>query len=123
MNGSEVDTSVVLRRDCPGRPVLDQIGDRWSVMVMAALERPGRFSEVERRLDGITHKVLNQALRRLERNGMVGRRVLATSPVGVEYSLTPLGRSLRAPFEQLYGWAAAHADEIELHQLDYDRRY
>jgi DNA-binding HxlR family transcriptional regulator len=52
---------------------------------------------------------------------MIERRVLPTSPVGVEYSLTPLGRSLREPFVHLYEWTVAHADEIRTRQLDYDR--
>ena len=123
MSLSDVDTGIVLRSDCPSRPVLDQIGDKWSVMVMAVLlERPSRFNAIKRRLEGVTQRVLTQTLRRLERNGMIERRVLPTSPIGVEYSLTPLGRSLREPLGQLYEWAVASADEIRAHQLDYDRR-
>ena len=118
----KIDPDVVFRSDCPSRPILDQIADKWSVMVMAVLEEPRRFNELKRRLEGITQRVLTQTLRRLERNGMVARRVLPTSPVGVEYSLTPLGESLREPFGHLYGWTVAHADEIQTHQLDYDRR-
>ena len=78
--------------------------------------------EIKRRLEGVTQRVLTQTLRRLERNGMIERRVLPTSPIGVEYSLTPLGESLREPFGQLYDWTVAHADEIRMQQLDYDRR-
>lgn len=51
---------------------------------------------------------------------MITRRVLPTSPVGGEYSLTPLGESLREPFLHVYSWAVAHADEIREHQSDYD---
>ncbi|WP_372515906.1 winged helix-turn-helix transcriptional regulator [Streptantibioticus ferralitis] len=65
---------------------------------------------------------MTQTLRRLERNGMVVRRVLPTSPVGVEYSLTPLGESLREPFGRLYDWTVNNADEIRAHQMNYDRR-
>lgn len=89
---------VVYRADCPSRPILDQIADKWSMMVLAVLEKPHRFNEIKRRLEGVTQRVLTQTLRRLERNGMIERRVLPTSPVGVEYSLTPLGESLREPF-------------------------
>ncbi|WP_405958417.1 winged helix-turn-helix transcriptional regulator [Streptomyces phaeochromogenes] len=60
----------------------------------------------------MTQRVLTQTLRRLERNGMVVRRVLPTSPVGVEYSLTPRGESLREPFGRLYDWTVFNADEI-----------
>ena len=119
---SDVETGMVFRPDCPTRPILDQIADKWSVMVMAVLERPTRFNELKRRLEGITQRVLTQTLRRLERNGMIERRVLPTSPVGVEYSLTPLGESLREPFGQLYDWTLAHVDEIRASQDEYDSR-
>ncbi|PZR54197.1 transcriptional regulator [Xylanimonas oleitrophica] len=117
---SEHDVS--FRSDCPSRPILDQIADKWSMMVMAVLVRPRRFNEIKRRLEGVTQRVLTQTLRRLERNGMIERRVLPTSPVGVEYSLTPLGESLREPFGHLYDWTVAHAPEIQSHQRDYDER-
>ena len=63
-----------------------------------------------------------QTLRRLERNGMVERRVLPTSPVGVQYSLTVLGESLREPFGHLYDWTVANATEIQARRRDHDRR-
>ncbi|MEU6431004.1 helix-turn-helix domain-containing protein [Microbispora sp. NPDC046973] len=113
---------VVFRADCPSRPILDQIADKWSMMVMAVLDEPRRFNEIKRRLEGVTQRVLTQTLRRLERNGMIARRVLPTSPVGVEYSLTPLGESLREPFGRLYDWTVSNADEIQRHQMEYDRR-
>ncbi|MFD9618103.1 winged helix-turn-helix transcriptional regulator [Streptomyces virginiae] len=113
---------IVHRSDCPSRPILDQIADKWSMMVMAVLDKPTRFNEIKRRLEGVTQRVLTQTLRRLERNGMIVRRVLPTSPVGVEYSLTPLGESLREPFGRLYDWTVNNADEIRAHQMDYDQR-
>ncbi|WP_030302104.1 winged helix-turn-helix transcriptional regulator [Streptomyces katrae] len=120
--GAGADTGIVYRSDCPSRPILDQIADKWSMMAMAVLDRPRRFNEIRRRLEGVTQRVLTQTLRRLERNGMVVRRVLPTSPVGVEYSLTPLGESLREPFGRLYDWTVDNADEIRAHQREYDRR-
>lgn len=108
--------------DCPTRPILDQISDKWSVMVLAALEHPTRFNELKRRLDGVTQRVLTQTLRRLERNGMIVRQVLPTSPVGVEYSLTMLGASLQEPFGHLYDWSLQHAEVIRAAQEDYDSR-
>ncbi|MGI5222754.1 winged helix-turn-helix transcriptional regulator [Nocardia sp. CA-290969] len=113
---------IVFAADCPSRPILDQIADKWSMMVMSVLENPTRFNELKRRLEGVTQRVLTQTLRRLERNGMIERRVLPTSPVGVEYSLTPLGKSLREPFGQLYDWTVAHARDIEAAQTRYDCR-
>ncbi|WP_204050866.1 winged helix-turn-helix transcriptional regulator [Microbispora siamensis] len=95
---------------------------KWSMMVMAVLNEPRRFNDIKRRLEGVTQRVLTQTLRRLERNGMITRRVLPTSPVGVEYSLTPLGESLREPFGRLYDWTVDNADEIQRHQMEYDRR-
>lgn len=110
------------RSDCPSRPILDQIADKWSMMVMAVLQQPTRFNELKRRLEGVTQRVLTQTLRRLERNGMIQRTVLPTSPVGVEYSLTPLGESLREPFGQLYAWTVAHSNAIQHSQRAYDDR-
>ncbi|MEU9151926.1 helix-turn-helix domain-containing protein [Streptomyces sp. NPDC048417] len=122
LHGVDTGTHIVFRADCPSRPILDQIADKWSMMVMALLERPMRFNELKRRLEGVTQRVLTQTLRRLERNGMIRRKVLPTSPVGVEYSLTALGESLREPFGHLYGWTVEHSEEIQNRQRAYDSR-
>jgi DNA-binding HxlR family transcriptional regulator len=95
------------------RPVLDKIADKWTIMILTVLcPQPARFNEIKRRLDGITHKALADTLKRLERNGLVTRTVLPTAPIGVEYAITPLGHSLRQPFEALCAWAMAHGDAI-----------
>jgi DNA-binding HxlR family transcriptional regulator len=114
------DESMLFAVDCPSRPILDQIADKWSMMALAVLEKPTRFNEIKRRLSGVTQRVLTQTLRRLERNGMITRRVIPTSPIGVEYSLTPLGESLREPFGRLYDWTIEHAATIQTAQADYD---
>ncbi|TCM52586.1 HxlR family transcriptional regulator [Rhizobium sp. PP-F2F-G48] len=105
------------------RPVLEQIANKWSVLILTVLcTRPTRFNEIMRRLDGITHKALADALKRLERNGLIRREVLTTTtPVGVEYTITPLGHSLRQPFEALYEWSMTYGPELERAQDDYDR--
>lgn len=108
--------------DCPSRPILDQIADKWSMMAMEVLEQPTRFNEIKRQLDGVTQRVLTQTLRRLERNGLIRRRVLQTSPVGVEYSLTPLGRSFRGPFICLLRWTIEHSGEVVAAQNEYDEQ-
>ncbi|MBB4003641.1 winged helix-turn-helix transcriptional regulator [Aurantimonas endophytica] len=104
------------------RPVLDKIADKWTILILTVLcPKPSRFNEIKRRLDGITHKALADALKRLERNGLVTRTVLPTAPIGVEYAITPLGHSLRQPFEALCAWALAHGDEIEEAKAAHDR--
>lgn len=104
------------------RPILDQVANKWSVLILTVVcEKPSRFNEIMRRLDGITHKALADALKRLQRNGLIRREVLATTPVGVEYTLTPLGLSLREPFAALYAWALTHGDELERARAAYDR--
>ncbi|MCF6124288.1 transcriptional regulator [Mesorhizobium sp. M7A.T.Ca.TU.009.01.3.2] len=105
------------------RPALEQIANKWSVLILTVLcTRPSRFNEIMRRLDGITHKALADALKRLERNGLIRREVLTTTtPVGVEYTITSLGHSLRQPFEALYEWSMTYGPELERAQDEYDR--
>jgi DNA-binding HxlR family transcriptional regulator len=104
------------------RPILEEIGNKWSVLILTVLcTRPSRFNEIMRRLDGITHKALADALKRLERNGLILRHVLPTAPVGVEYTITPLGHSLKEPFAALYDWALAHGPKMECAQAAYDQ--
>jgi DNA-binding HxlR family transcriptional regulator len=112
----------VYRADCPSRVILDQIADKWSMMVLAVLSEPRRFNAVKRRLDGVTQRVLTQTLRKLERNGMVTRRVLDGRVLGVEYALTPLGQSLQRPFAILFGWTVENIDVILDCQRSYDAR-
>jgi len=114
-------SDLIYRVDCPSRAILDQIADKWSVLVLAVLKEPRRFNEIKRRLEGITQRVLTQTLRRLERNGMVARRVLPGPPLGVEYSLTPLGRSLERPFGAIYDWTIENMGVIQAAQRRYDR--
>lgn len=117
-----VDKRAVLTAvDCPHRLLLDQIADKWSVLILAALRAgPHRFNELKRRLDGVTQKALTQSLRRLERNGIVSRRVLATSPVAVEYAVTPLGQTLKAPFEALYDWTILYLSAVDEARARFD---
>ena len=104
------------------RPVLDRIADKWTIMILTVLcPKPSRFNEIKRRLGGITHKALADALKRLERNGLVTRTVLPTAPIGVEYAITPLGHSLRQPFEALCAWALNYGSAIEEASAAHDR--
>lgn len=109
--------------NCPNRLLLEQIADKWSVLLLAALrDAPMRFNELKRTLEGITQKSLTQSLRRLERNGIIDRRVIDTSPVAVEYSITPLGQSLKQPFQALYGWTVDYLPEVEKARERFDAK-
>ena len=105
------------------RPVLDKIADKWTIMILTVLcPQPARFNEIKRRLEGITHKSLADALKRLERNGLVTRTVIPTTPIGVVYAITPLGHSLRAPFEALCSWALEHEAALANAVFAYESR-
>ncbi|MBN6714098.1 winged helix-turn-helix transcriptional regulator [Pseudomonas capsici] len=107
--------------DCPSRALFDQIADKWSMMVLAVLdEEPHRFNAIKRRLEGVTQKALTQCLRRLERNGLVSRKVISLSPVAVQYEITPLGQSLEQPFRELYEWTLMKLPEVEAARLQFD---
>jgi DNA-binding HxlR family transcriptional regulator len=94
------DVDPVFFADCAARSFFDQVANKWAVMILTLLsDRPTRFNEMRRRLEGVTHKALTQALRRLERNGLIARHILATSPVAVEYSITPLGKRCKSRSE------------------------
>ncbi|WP_029150527.1 winged helix-turn-helix transcriptional regulator [Microbacterium indicum] len=99
--------------DCPSRRLLDRIGDRWTVLVVGALsDGPRRFSEIARRVDGISQKMLTQTLRGLEQDGLVTRTVTAAVPVRVDYELTDSGRSLQGPLRALEEWAIEHMSPV-----------
>jgi DNA-binding HxlR family transcriptional regulator len=109
--------------NCPNRLLLEQIADKWSVLLLAALrDTPMRFNEIKRTLEGITQKSLTQSLRRLERNGIVERRVIDTSPIAVEYEITPLGQSLKEPFQALYSWTVDYLPAVEEARKVFDAR-
>jgi DNA-binding HxlR family transcriptional regulator len=93
-------------RDCPVRAVLDHIGDTWSNLLLGALEEgPLHFGALRRAIPDISQRMLTKTLRDLQRDGLVRRRVLATSPPSVEYSLTETGQSLLAQLHGLVRWA------------------
>jgi DNA-binding HxlR family transcriptional regulator len=114
------DISTLLAQINSTRPVLEQVANKWSVLILTVLcTNPARFNAIKRSLDPITHKALTEALRRLERNGLVSRRVIASSPIAVEYAITPLGQTLQEPFVALVKWAREHGGAIEQAQQDY----
>jgi len=108
--------------DCPSRLLFEQIADKWSMMVLTVLDDgPLRFNAIKRGLEGITQKALTQCLRRLERNGLIERRVIPSSPVGVEYEITRLGRTLQPPFRALYAWTVDHLPDVEQARRQFDQ--
>lgn len=90
---------------CPCRDMLDLLANKWSALVIGALEEgPRRNGVLKRRLEGISSKVLSQTLKRLEDQGLLTRTVYPEVPVRVEYELTELGRSASAPLKHLRDW-------------------
>src|SRR5262245_56678850 len=107
--------------NCLAREILDRIGDKWSVYVIDALAAgTRRFSELRRDVDGVSQRMLTVTLRALERDGLIVRHVYPIIPPRVEYSLTPLGRSLLAIVEALVAWSAAHINDVERARNRYD---
>jgi DNA-binding HxlR family transcriptional regulator len=95
------------------REILDRVGDKWSVLVIALLGEQGRrFSELRRSIDGISQRMLTLTLRQLERDGLVSRVVHATVPPRVDYALTPLGQSVLEPLMGLMNWAQQHGTDV-----------
>jgi DNA-binding HxlR family transcriptional regulator len=113
----------VLAAACPTRQIVNRIGDKWSLLVLSALEGGTlRFQELRRAVDGISQRMLTQTLRGLERDGLVERTVHAVIPPRVDYSLTVLGRSLSSPIAALRAWAYTHIQEVDDARGAFDRR-
>jgi DNA-binding HxlR family transcriptional regulator len=106
---------------CPIRDVLDQIGDKWSTLLLLTLaDGPQRFGAIKRMVPDISQRMLTQTLRDLQRDGMVARRVFDTKPPSVEYRLTPLGESIIVPFGHLIRWAGENHPQIDQARLEFD---
>jgi DNA-binding HxlR family transcriptional regulator len=94
---------------CPSRAALDLIADKWAILVASCLvDGPMRHSRLRVQIGGISGKMLTRTLRELERAGLVERRIFPEVPPRVEYSLSPLGASLREPVTALTDWAKAN---------------
>jgi DNA-binding HxlR family transcriptional regulator len=106
---------------CPSRQLLDRLTDKWVTLVLCSLgESDLRYSELARRVAGVSQKMLTQTLRNLERDGLVTRTVTATVPVTVDYAITDLGRSLLDVVRLLKSWAESHMDEVNVAREEYD---
>ena len=107
---------------CRAREMLDRVGDRWSVYVISALGAYGtlRFSELMRHVEGVSQRMLTVTVRGLERDGLVRRTIYAEIPPRVEYTLTPLGATLRKLVRELIDWTGAHLAEVDAARARYD---
>jgi DNA-binding HxlR family transcriptional regulator len=104
--------------------VLARVGDKWSVMVIVYIQDgPRRFNAIKRGIEGISQQMLTRTLRGLERDGLVTRTIMPTSPPQVEYALTGLGRSLSKPVLALGQWACEHIDQVDEAQRRFDERH
>jgi len=111
----------VYAADCPTRQILDRVGDKWAVLILLLLrDDTKRFNQLRRAIEGISQKMLSQVLKSLERDGLIRRRVIATVPVTVEYSMTPLGITLAGAVDPLRDWAEKNLKDVLAAQRRYD---
>lgn len=107
--------------NCGSRLVLDLIADQWTALVIHALgDDIKRYGELREMIQGVSQKMLTQTLRKLEREGIVQRKVYPVSPPKVEYLLTPLGKTLLEPLRVLCQWAEQHLDEVQRAREQYE---
>ncbi|MEU5901930.1 winged helix-turn-helix transcriptional regulator [Streptomyces venezuelae] len=102
------------RSDSLAREIFSDVANKWALLIIEALgERTLRFGELRDEVEGVSHKMLTQNLRMLERNGLVDRTVHPTVPPRVEYTLTGPGRDLRGAVDAICGWTHQHLSHIE----------
>ncbi|MFD5420457.1 winged helix-turn-helix transcriptional regulator [Streptomyces sp. NPDC127069] len=111
-------------KECPTSQLLARISDKWVGLILSALGQAEngsmRYSELGRKIPGVSQKMLTQTLRSLERDGIVTRSVTASVPVRVDYRLTELGGSLGCLLSSVKRWAENHFDEVSAHRTAYD---
>lgn len=111
----------VFMNGCPTNQLLNRISDKWVSLVVGALAGGSmRYSDLGRRIAGVSPKMLTQTLRSLERDGLVTRTVTPSVPVRVDYELTPLGHSLCLLLLAVAAWAESHIDEVHEAREQYD---
>ncbi|MBB5667083.1 DNA-binding HxlR family transcriptional regulator [Rhizobium leguminosarum] len=117
----EIDLAGLDFSNCPVRDMMQQIGGKWSTLLLEVLAaEPRRFGELRRMLPDISQRMLTQTLRDLQRDGYIAREVFPTKPPSVEYSMTELGRSLYLPLSQLLNWAEANHDAVRAARSRFD---
>ncbi|MFC8096022.1 winged helix-turn-helix transcriptional regulator [Streptomyces sp. NPDC057301] len=108
-------------KSCPTNQLLDRLSDKWVSLVVAALSAgPMRYSDLGRKIAGVSPKMLTQTVRSLERDGLLTRTVTPSVPVRVDYELTPLGQGLALLLTAVKDWAETHFDEVRQARERYD---
>lgn len=111
---------------CSSRGALQHVTGRWGSLTMVALKRsdkPMRFAEIRRKVEGISDRMLSQTLAQLERDGMVDRTVHSSIPPHVDYTLTPLGTKLADALVLLVSTVEAELDQVVRAQEIYDKQH
>jgi DNA-binding HxlR family transcriptional regulator len=108
-------------RNCPSHQVLETLSGKWTYLIVAAL-MSGRMrnAQLQRKIEGISPKMLSQTLRTLERDGLVTRTIYAEVPPRVDYALTPLGTELARLMDQIRNWAETHVPQITAARARHD---
>jgi DNA-binding HxlR family transcriptional regulator len=108
-------------QNCLSRELLAVLAEKWMLLVLMALKKNAcRNAELKRQIEGISQRLLTQTLRRLERYGLIERRVICLKPLHVEYSLTALGNSLGQTLDQFEAWLVIHLEQIQKSKLQFD---
>ncbi|WP_067177059.1 winged helix-turn-helix transcriptional regulator [Microtetraspora niveoalba] len=116
-----VDDADLLRADSLAREIFSDVANKWAFLIIESLgEGTLRFSELRNEIEGISHKMLTQNLRMLERNGLVERTVHPTVPPRVEYTLTEAGQGLRATVDGMCAWTHRYLGHIEASRRRFD---
>ena len=115
------DAADLRRADSLAREIFSDVANKWAFLIIETLgEQTLRFSELRNEIEGISHKMLTQNLRMLERNGLVERRAHPTVPPRVEYTLTEAGQGLRATVDSMCVWTHRYFTHIEASRKRFD---
>jgi DNA-binding HxlR family transcriptional regulator len=110
-------------RALQSRHAIELLSDKWRITILHLLEPgPLRSGQLQRAIEGVSPKVLTQTLRRMERDGLISRKIYPVVPPRVEYQLTEMGASLISPLRGLCHWAEAHVKERDQARQEFDAR-
>ncbi|HFS0180741.1 TPA: winged helix-turn-helix transcriptional regulator [Acinetobacter baumannii] len=113
----------IFQQHCPARLFFEKIADKWVLLILNILEHETQhFNLLKKNIEVISPKVLSQKLKMLERDGFIERKIQDTSPIRVDYSLTPLGQNVAAMAYQLKEWAETNIEQVLAAQIMYDEK-